>query len=106
MTFIALLLLLLFTHALADYPLQGEFLATAKRGMVPGMPWWLGLSMHAMIHAGMVLVVTGNVWLALAEFVCHSAIDRAKCAGRINMVQDQALHVLCKLVWAAVVAFA
>lgn len=94
---------LLVGHALADYPLQGDFLAKAKNRLAPiaGVPWWQALSAHALIHAGFVSAVTGSLWLGLAEFVAHSLIDDAKCRGRLTFNQDQGLHVLCKLAWAA-----
>lgn len=39
---IHILALLIFAHAVADYPLQGEFLAKAKNRMmpIPGFPFW------------------------------------------------------------------
>lgn len=94
-------LLLVFGHALADYPLQGEFLARAKnhRAPLPGVPWYQALGAHAAIHAGFVGIVTGSVWLGLAEFVAHALTDRAKCAGLIGFDTDQALHLACKLGW-------
>ena len=40
---LTLLILLLVAHALADYPLQGDFLAKAKFGTIPGIPGWYAL---------------------------------------------------------------
>ena len=96
-----LLLFLLVAHALADYPLQGDFLAKAKNRMapIPGVPWWQALGAHALIHAGFVAVLTGSAWLGLAELVAHALIDDAKCRGRIGYNTDQALHVACKVAW-------
>lgn len=103
---LTLLVLLLFWHCLADYPLQGDFLAKAKNpaAPIPGVPWALALASHAMIHAGGVLWLTGSLWLALAEFVGHCLIDLAKCRGRITFAADQALHVAMKLVYVALIA--
>lgn len=94
---------LLVGHALADYPLQGDFLAKAKNGLAPiaGVPWWQALSAHALIHAGFVAAITGSIWLGLAEFSAHWWIDNAKCRGRIGFNVDQLLHVACKVFWAA-----
>lgn len=96
------LFLLLVGHALADYPLQGDFLAKAKNRTAPitGVPWWQALAAHAAIHAGFVAVITGSVALGLAEFVAHFVIDDAKCRGRLSFNADQALHVACKVAWA------
>lgn len=94
-------LLLLFGHALADYPLQGDFLARAKNraAPVPGFPWWHALGAHAVIHGGFVGVITGVWWLGVAEAAAHFLIDDAKCRGRISLNADQAFHIACKVVW-------
>lgn len=96
-----LVALLLFFHALADFPLQGDYLARAKSAKTPlaGTPWWIALAAHSAIHAGFVLLATGSLVLFAAEYVAHALIDHAKCEGRIGYVTDQALHVACKLVW-------
>lgn len=98
--------LLLVGHALADYPLQGDFLARAKNrtAPIPGVPWYQALFAHAAIHGGFVGVITGSVWLGLAEFVIHAAIDDAKCRGWISYNTDQALHIACKTLWVAIIA--
>lgn len=116
---IALLFALLVVHALADYPLQGDFLSKAKNraAPIPGVPWQQALAAHALIHAGGVaavllawalladmLVEFGAIilLLAAAEFVAHWLIDDAKCRGRISFNADQALHVACKAAWAVI----
>jgi hypothetical protein len=103
---IATLALMIVGHAVADYPLQGEFLARAKNRAesLPGVPWYHGLLSHAAIHGGAVGLVTGSVTLGLAEFVAHALIDDAKCMGRFGYNVDQALHIACKVVWATALA--
>lgn len=120
---LALLFWLLVGHALADYPLQGDFLARAKnhRNPLPGVPWVYGLLPHALIHAGAVTFLTGSPTLGALELVAHALIDYGKCAGafgssgdyaapgrvewdghaadRRAFHLDQALHVACKLAW-------
>lgn len=98
--------LLLIGHYVADYPLQGDFLARAKNRLhpVPGVPWRQALGAHAAIHAGSVYIVTGSLLLALAELVAHAFIDDLKCAGKVSFTADQQLHVFCKLVWALIAA--
>lgn len=95
------LALLLFTHALADFPLQGDYLARAKshREPLPGTPWPVALCAHSVIHGGFVGVITGSLLLGLLEMVSHVAIDYAKSDGRITYGQDQALHIACKAIW-------
>lgn len=96
-----LLFALLIGHALADYPLQGEFLAKAKNHTdpIPGVPWEIALGSHALIHGGVVWALTGQAWLGLLEAVAHTFIDHAKCAGGLTFRQDQALHAICKMFW-------
>ena len=99
---------LLVAHVVCDYPLQGDFLARAKNHKlpIPGVPFYQALGAHALIHGGAVALLTGSLWLGLAEIVLHVGIDYAKCDGRTTLNQDQALHVICKLLWAAVVCYA
>lgn len=86
---------------LADYPLQGDFLSKAKNRAtpMPGVPWYQALGAHAVIHGAAVVLVTGVWWLGLLEAACHAWIDDAKCTGKIGFNADQALHVMCKLIW-------
>lgn len=98
--------LLVVGHMLADYPLQGSFLAMAKNRFkpVPGTPWYQAMAAHAVIHGAMVGVITGNLWLGLLETAVHAVIDDRKCAGRFGFDADQALHIGCKLLWLALIA--
>ena len=101
-TFAMTLFLLVAAHALADYPLQGDFLAQAKNRNTPigKMFWPHALLAHSMIHGGFVLLLIGSLWLALAEVAIHAATDWLKCEGRISLNVDQFIHLACKLVWA------
>lgn len=104
MEFLTLLFLLVFGHALADYPLQGEFLSQAKNRNTPvGRVFWKhALPAHAAIHGGFVLLLTGSLWLALAETAIHGGTDWLKCEGRISLNVDQSVHLACKVAWAAI----
>jgi hypothetical protein len=101
-------------HAVADYPLQGDFLAKAKNhaAPLPGIPWIHGLLPHAAIHAGAVALATGSPLLGCAEFAAHALIDYGKSAGWYgapgprSFHADQALHVASKVLWAAAAALA
>ena len=88
-------------HALADYPLQGEFLAMGKNRAKPSpfTPWYQALAAHALIHGLIVGLITGIWWLGLAETVAHAAIDDSKCTGKIGFNTDQVLHIACKAAW-------
>ena len=109
---------LLFWHAMADFPLQGDYLAKRKNrkiereekfyatntegGVYTHSPWWMHMSWHALIHAGGVAFITNNVAFGLVEFVLHFGIDFAKTQGKINSTTDQALHITCKLAYVLV----
>lgn len=97
------LFLLLAAHALCDYPLQGDFLARGKnhKAPLPGVPWYQCLAAHALIHGGAVSLITGSLGLGIAETLAHAAIDYGKSTGLYGFDADQALHVGCKLIWAA-----
>ena len=94
--------LLVGAHFLADYPLQGEFLARGKNRFNPinGVPFYHPLIAHSAIHGLFVGLITGSLILACLETVIHAFSDDQKCAGRINYNQDQALHIVCKIIWA------
>jgi hypothetical protein len=95
-------------HALCDYPLQGDFLSKAKNrhAPIPGVPFWQALGAHAAIHGAMVALITGIWWLAPAEAAIHWLTDDAKCCGKITFNQDQAIHLICKAAWLAIVVVA
>ena len=105
MSAVSALLWMLIGHAVADYPLQGDWLSKAKNqklALMPGQMIWPGaLVSHAAIHAGAVRLATGSWILAGCEFVAHTLIDWTKCSGRLTYNQDQALHVVCKVAWFA-----
>lgn len=101
-----ILALLIVGHCLADYPLQGEFLSRGKNRFhpLPEIPWYQAMFAHTAIHAGFVGVITGSLWLGLAELVAHAIIDDRKCAGKISFNTDQALHLGCKVLWVGLLA--
>lgn len=101
MELVNVLFLLLFAHALADYPLQGDFLSKAKNrtAALPGVPWYQAMGAHAVIHGGFVYIITGSVTLGIFEVIAHFVIDNLKCEGEISFNLDQALHVACKVAW-------
>ncbi len=108
---LVLLFALLIGHALADYPLQGDFLAIHKNRHVklprqsrdfPPTLWVHCLLAHSLIHAGFVWVISGQVIFALAETVLHFIIDYVKCERITSYHTDQLLHVGCKVLYVAV----
>lgn len=100
----SVLFLLLCAHALADYPLQGPYLAAAKdrhsaAGQKPAAIWIQALTAHALIQGGFVYLITGSLMLGLAETVAHWVIDFGKCEHWYGAHVDQFLHVGCKIAW-------
>ncbi len=95
---------LLVGHALADYPLQGDFLSKAKNrtAPIPGVPWWQALGAHAVIHGGIVACITKRPLLGVAEALVHAITDDLKCRGKLTFNEDQAIHVGCKVLWALI----
>lgn len=101
-------------HAIADFPLQGEFLATGKNRRFllhlqdPSRPvsiWTVCMSAHCLVHSGAVWLITGSSLLAAIEFVIHWLIDFAKCEGKTSFHVDQLLHIICKAIY-VIVAYA
>ena len=100
--FAGVLFLLAAAHVVCDWPLQPAYISAAKRpGGDPGLPWQLALGGHALIHGGAVALITGLWPLGVLELVAHAAIDGAKCRWRFGNLADQAAHIGCKAVWAA-----
>ncbi|MCB1229070.1 MAG: DUF3307 domain-containing protein [Verrucomicrobiae bacterium] len=101
-------------HALADFPLQGEFLSRGKNRHLPPPPladgdsspkhlWVYLMSAHALTHAGFVWIITGSPLLGFAEFVIHFAIDSMKCEKLTGFETDQWLHIATKAVYVGII---
>jgi hypothetical protein len=104
MSFLAVFFVMLFWHALADFPLQGDFLSKAKNPVkpLPGIDNTLAMQYHCFIQAFGVWLITGNWFLASSEYVMHGIIDHLKCNDVISFRNDQYLHIACKVLWAYV----
>lgn len=92
-------------HFVADFPLQGDYLARHKvRSNAGGVADWLvALCAHSAIQAGGVWLVSGSPVFAAVEFVLHGVIDIAKGEGRFGLIADQLLHLACKLGYVLVI---
>jgi hypothetical protein len=99
---IGLFFLLLGGHALADGPLQGPVMSAGKVSKHPCTRLQY-LAQHGLIHGLVVALLTHVWWMGALETVAHMAIDAAKGSRLITHVEDQALHVVCKLVWCLIV---
>jgi hypothetical protein len=94
-------------HALADFPLQGDYIARQKnrRSADSFSVWVIALSAHCVIHAGGVWIISGSIVYALAELILHGLIDVGKGEGKFGLVTDQLLHLGCKVVYAPLIAY-
>ena len=103
--FLVSLALLIFGHALGDYPLQNDFMARGKnwKTPVPGVPWFYLLGAHSVIHGGLAGLATASPAVGILEAIAHFFIDSLKNKGIISIHGDQALHIACKVVWATAV---
>ena len=97
---------LLIGHAIADFPLQGEFLARFKsrHNQNPTAEWppgiWVHcLLAHSLVQAGFVWLISGRIVLGFAEFIVHTIFDFVKCENLTGFHTDQLLHVVTKVVF-------
>ena len=104
-----LLFQLVVMHAMLDFMLQPDIMASAKsrhsryheRGSHEFPAWYYWMGAHALGHGGAVYLVTGNIFLGLIETGLHAVIDHLKCEHKTTLPQDQALHLVCKLGYCA-----
>ena len=95
-------------HAFMDFPMQNGPMATEKSRhstteLQKQVPWYYWLTAHALLHGGAVLYITGSLGFGLIETALHWIIDYAKCERWTNIHIDQALHVICKAIWAVLI---
>jgi hypothetical protein len=104
--FLKFFFLLAIGHAVADYALQTEYMSRAKARKSEPQTWFWVLGAHALVHAGMVYLITGSTIFAFAEFTAHFVIDYFKSEGKYGYHTDQVLHYLCKVLWVGLMMFA
>ena len=113
----ALLFFLIAAHALMDYSLQNDSMAVCKcrkstAPLAASVPWYYWLTSHALLHGAAVGIIFRWMnfdWsvvavLATAETVIHWFTDYGKCEKWYSLHVDQAIHILCKIAWWALVA--
>lgn len=103
-----MLFLLFVGHALGDFALQSDWMARFKNrharqsagsSQNPQLIWLHVLTAHCTIHAGFVYLITGSIWLGLAELIAHWALDYSKGERWIGFHTDQFGHLACKVLW-------
>ena len=104
---LAVFLALAVCHALADFPLQGRYLADqkARHSADSHEEWLVALCAHSLIHAGGVWLVTGSLTLGVAEWILHTVIDLLKGERKFGLVTDQILHLACKVVYTVLIVY-
>jgi len=100
----ALLFQFIVGHALADFVLQSDAMAVYKSRHMKHEhngfpPWYYWLTSHALIHGGVVYLITGSCILGIIETGVHWLIDLCKCEHKISLHTDQLLHIICKLAY-------
>lgn len=100
---------LLIGHALADFSLQHDPMAKGKNRHNRTMPplgqkyvpcWYYWLTAHALIHGGVVWIITGSMTFGIIETLIHWIADFMKCDNLTSPNTDQAIHIGSKLVYA------
>ena len=104
---------LLVGHAVADFGLQSDWMAKNKNRNLPSSyvpegqkytpTWFYVLGAHALIHGGMVYLVTNSVLLGILETIVHGVADFAKCENWTNPHVDQVIHIASKILWSIMV---
>ena len=94
-------------HALADFPLQGDYLARMKVREQAGntSEWLISLTAHSLVQAGGVWIISGSPLLGAAELCLHWLIDLGKGEGKFGYATDQMFHLTCKLAYVIVLVF-
>ena len=102
------LIIIIFTHYLLDYPLQGDFLAKTKS------EYWYSLLAHSLIY-GLGMAICFNIigcfemWKVFVLVITHIIIDYMKSNAKNKekaltsyLYVDQGLHILINLLLYAV----
>ena len=98
------ILWIILAHYIADYPLQGDFLAQTKG------KYWYSLLAHSVIYGltiALALKLLGlfTIWKAIALIISHMVIDYKKATAKNKekalttyLYIDQALHIVINII--------
>lgn len=97
------LLIFIFAHLLADYPLQGEFLATMKGKNIIVLVSHAGIWTGCIALAGYLLGYEVGIFDVAVLFIVHAVADYLKAANKLwykkmdslkgGLLIDQLIHV-------------
>jgi hypothetical protein len=110
-----LLFLFICGHAIADFAIQTEWIATNKnrhvrKSLSPELQekmqviWPHLLTAHSLHHGLMVYLVSQKLSLGLAETAVHWLTDFGKCEKWYGFHADQVLHIAAKVLWTVLIA--
>lgn len=112
MLFVENLFLLVVGHALGDFVLQPEAMGYGKNrndkihnkehSLFPH--WYYWMTAHALVHGGIVYLITDSLMLGCIETAIHWVTDFSKCEGWIGIDLDQGIHIACKVAYAVILA--
>lgn len=98
------ILWIILAHYIADYPLQGDFLAQTKG------KYWYSLLAHSVIY-GLTIALTlkllglFTIWKVIALIISHMVIDYKKATAKNKekalttyLYIDQALHIAINII--------
>lgn len=104
LTLIIRLAWLLFAHLLADYPLQGQFLAEQKGKNPIALVSHAGIWTGTITLAALLLHVAVSPWMVVCLFAVHAFADWLKASRRLwyarldplgwGLLVDQLAHVV------------
>lgn len=111
----ALFFLFLGAHAVADFALQTEWIATNKNRHVrerltaearatSQVVWPHLMTAHALHHGLFVFLISHSLILGVAETVVHWITDFGKCEKWYGFHMDQFIHVATKGLWVLALA--
>lgn len=107
--------MLLFGHCIADTVFQPMSMSAGKRkdreidmscvppGQKPINLWYMWMTHHAVVHGGVVAIITGRYEFGVLETILHWIIDFYKCKNKYGPNVDQILHLTCKLIYVIII---
>lgn len=100
---IEIFIMLIAGHFICDYVFQTDAIATGKNRLLDpckfGVNWYYWMTSHAITHGVAVGLITNSVLIGVIETILHWIIDTGKCEKHYGLHVDQALHVLCKILY-------
>ena len=94
MTVLEIVIYIIISHALGDYVLQSNYLASNK-----GKDDYI-LLIHCITYIVPFVFIFGITWQLIPLFVIHVIVDRLKARhNKINLWQDQTRHYLTALLY-------